>query len=194
MDAKIRVVTKEKKIAAEVGFSTYETCIEAYFRIRNNVLQAQLSHNLFADYDGDVGQLRVHYPVPPRTVETEKVLMLSNTDKETRVQNGLLQVIINDDGIDRNHPSDVVDLSIWTDGMGAHCLAFATLHSRTLFDNGKSNAHFVAGYLGGEKVMKANSGTLWQQIGPLHDSFFTNPSGEEKLTIYDSDIFCTIMQ
>lgn len=136
----------------------------------------------------EVAKLRVHYPVPPRTVETEKALQLSNVNNEN-VQNGLIQVIIDEDAVhfitgNSSAAGVVVDLSIWTDGMGPHCLCFATLHSHKLFEEGKSKAHFVAGYLGGEKVMKANSGTLWEQIGPMHNSIFTNPFGMNCLVLY----------
>lgn len=145
--------------------------------MRKYILLAKLKNE--SNVDDEMQHLRIHYPAPARTVETEKVLQLSNTNEKGN-QNGLVQVILDDDGVDiisEYPPGGVVDLSIWTDGMGPHCLCFATLHSHRFFNEGKSNAHFVAGYLGGEKVMKANSGTLWGQIGPMHESSFTNPFG-----------------
>lgn len=166
--SKKNAVTGDKQTAAEVGFPTRKACLAAYFRI----------HELNTRFENP--RFRVHFPVQSRQVETQAVVMLVNNvtgDKET----GLLQKMISDEAVNLvpgNGSVDPIYLSIWMDGMGAHAFAFATLHSNELFHQGKTTSQFVAGYLGGEKVLKVTAGSLWNQMFHVHNTAFSSRLGK----------------
>lgn len=160
----IRVVQKKdregvRQMAAEVGFPNAQMCMAAYRTVRSNLVE----------HPPPLRFCFVAYPAPAMNVETKKVMMLVHRQEGKEV--GLLQTVLDEEMTkDGTQP---IQLSMWADGMGPHCFVFATLHSDR-FARGKTKTHFVAGFLGGEKVMKDVGGDLWAQIGLLNQSAFYN--------------------